>query len=655
MCGIAGIIGPDACSDGSKTALARMTAKLAPRGPDEESFWFDPSGLASLGFRRLAILDFQGGHQPVANEDHSVHVVFNGEIYNFVELHQRLEALGHHLSGRGDTATLPHLYEEDGPTFFDRLRGMFAIGVWDSANRLLTLGRDRFGQKPLVYRITSKGQLHFASELKALRAADPDWCPSIDPIALDHYLTLGYIPAPRTIYQDVQKLPAAHYVSISESDIASSRLPAPQSYWQIDWSKRLTIPQLTISEAAFQFRELLESAVQEQNIADVPVGVFLSGGIDSSMIAAISASKFEDRSLRSFSVAFDDTAFDESLQAEDFARKLGLIHTTIKVDFNVWDTLQYLATGYDEPLADNSALPTWLLARETARHLKVVLSGDGGDELALGYDRYRAIALVEKAGKYLPEPVMCFLSGPISERIPVSAKAKTKGRKIQALLQSFGLSETQLLSRWLTYWPESERFSLYRPETLDRLVAESRNGCNSLDPFNFISSSIAKAPHLQWVRHSQMADVGPSGYLCGDLMYKVDIATMAHSLECRSPFLDHRLAEFCASLPVSYLLEPVSCKGKRLFHLACDDIVPKTVFRRKKMGFGAPVDRWLRGPLFNQMTELLSGPDARLGTLLQIEQIKRTLQEHRSGHKDHAYRLWSLLMLELWMREYLNA
>lgn len=646
MCGIAGIVGPGACSEKSRTALAAMTAALAPRGPDEESFWFDPAGEAAFGFRRLAILDIDGGHQPASNEDASVHVVFNGEIYNFPELQHRLEALNHQLSGRGDTATLPHLYEDEGPLFFQRLRGMFAIAVWDSFKKTLTLGRDRFGQKPLVYRKTIDGQLHFASELKALRAADPEWNPEIDPVAIDHYLALGYIPAPRTIYQDVFKLPAAHLATYCNDRIET------QPYWQIDWSGRNRNTSISFDQSKRYFRELLEDAVREQNVADVPVGVFLSGGVDSSIIAALSARVLGSRPIRSFSVAFDDIAFDESPQAEAFARHLGADHTTIKVDFNAWETLQELAHAYDEPLADNSALPTWLLSKVTAKHLKVVLTGDGGDELALGYDRYRAIAIVQNLQSLMPKQVLDFLCGPLSRRIPVSSRAKTRGRRIQALLHSLGLNEIQVLSKWLMYWDEPRRLQLYQPDSLDRLVASSENTKSHTDPLTFLNAAIATGTGREWVRHAQAADISPQGYLPGNLMNKVDIASMAHSLECRSPFLDHRLAEFGATLPASFFLEKGTWRGKKLLKRSCSDIIPAEVFKRRKMGFGAPVDRWLRGPLAGQLSELLIGQESRIATILDRQKINEAKAEHDSGKADNAYRLWNLMMLELWLRRW---
>ena len=643
MCGIAGIVGPDACSERSQAALAAMTLAIAPRGPDEQAFWHDPSGNAAFGFRRLAILDISGGHQPASNEDQTVHLVFNGEIYNFPELHHRLQAQGHCLTGRGDTACLPHLYEEDATGMFARLRGMFAIAVWDSSKKRLVLGRDRFGQKPLVYRKTASGQLHFASELKALRASDPDWHPQISPIALDQYLTFGYVPAPLTIYQDVYKLPPGHYATYQNNCMKV------EPYWSMNWSETKDSAQIPLTKAVDQFRGILNEAVTEQNVADVPVGVFLSGGIDSSIIAGLSA-RVSKEPLRSFSVAFDDTRFDESPQAEAFAQSLGANHTTIRVDFNAWETLQQLSSAYDEPLADNSALPTWLLARETSRHVKVVLSGDGGDELALGYDRYRAIALADRIRKNLPDKVLQFMSGPLANRIPSSSRAKTRGRRIKSFLQSLRLTRLQLVSKWLVSWDEAARIELYKPEALDQLVSASELSATSPDPIELIYSGISSARTRPLVRQSQSFDTGPAGYLAGDLMFKVDIATMAHSLECRSPFLDHRLFEILGKYPESYLIDRNSGKAKRIFALACQDIVPKQVFNRPKMGFSAPVDRWLKGPLAEPLEQTLLGSEARIVQYFNPLTIRRTIQEHRDGLADHAYKLWSLLVLELWMR-----
>jgi asparagine synthase (glutamine-hydrolysing) len=620
-----------------------MTRALAPRGPDEQAFWHDPSGNAAFGFRRLAILDISGGHQPATNEDQTVHLVFNGEIYNFPELHHRLQAQGHSLTGRGDTACLPHLYEADATKMFARLRGMFAIAVWDSSKKRLVLGRDRFGQKPLVYRKTASGQLHFASELKSLRAADPDWHPQISPIALDQYLAFGYVPAPLTIYQGVYKLPPGHYATYQNDCITV------EPYWSMNWSETEDSAQIPLTKAVDQFRSILDEAVTEQNVADVPVGVFLSGGIDSSIVAGLSA-RVSKEPLRSFSVAFDDPRFDESPQAEAFAKSLGANHTTIRVDFNAWETLQQLSSAYDEPLADNSALPTWLLARETSRHVKVVLSGDGGDELALGYDRYRAIALADRIRKNLPDKVLQFLSGPLASRIPSSSRAKTRGRRIKSFLKSIGISQLQLVSKWLISWNEEDRFDLYKPDALDRLVDASELSATSPDPMELIYKGIRSASARPLVRQSQSFDTSTSGYLAGDLMFKVDMATMAHSLECRSPFLDHRLFEYCGKLPESYLIDPVSGKGKRLFALSCQDVVPKEVFNRPKMGFSAPVDRWLKGPLAEPLELTLLGSDSKIVDHFNPDTIRRIIHEHRTGQADHAYKLWSLLVLELWMR-----
>jgi asparagine synthase (glutamine-hydrolysing) len=417
----------------------------------------------------------------------------------------------------------------------------------------------------------------------------------------------------------------------------------------MNWSETEDSAQIPLTKAVDQFRSILDEAVTEQNVADVPVGVFLSGGIDSSIVAGLSA-RVSKEPLRSFSVAFDDPRFDESPQAEAFAKSLGANHTTIRVDFNAWETLQQLSSAYDEPLADNSALPTWLLARETSRHVKVVLSGDGGDELALGYDRYRAIALADRIRKNLPDKVLQFLSGPLASRIPSSSRAKTRGRRIKSFLKSIGISQLQLVSKWLISWNEEDRFDLYKPDALDRLVDASELSATSPDPMELIYKGIRSASARPLVRQSQSFDTSTSGYLAGDLMFKVDIATMAHSLECRSPFLDHRLYEYCGKLPESYLIDPISGKGKRLFALSCQDVVPKEVFNRPKMGFSAPVDRWLKGPLAEPLELTLLGSDSKIVDHFNPDTIRRIIHEHRTGQADHAYKLWSLLVLELWMR-----
>ena len=525
MCGIAGVAWTSDAAPFDQSVLVRMIDAIAHRGPDDAGTYASPAGPgpgARLGHRRLSIIDLGGGHQPLSNEDGSIWIAFNGEIYNYKELQASLIKQGHTFRTSSDTETIVHLYEQYGPACVTQLRGMFAFAIWDQNQRTLFLARDRLGKKPLIYRHESQ-RLMFASELKALRASDPDWQPQISPIALDQYLAFGYVPAPLTIYQDVYKLPPGHYATYENNCMKV------EPYWAMNWSETEDSAQIPLTKAVDQFRGILNEAVTEQNVADVPVGVFLSGGIDSSIIAGLSA-RVSKEPLRSFSVAFDDTRFDESPQAEAFAQSLGANHTTIRVDFNAWETLQQLSSAYDEPLADNSALPTWLLARETSRHVKVVLSGDGGDELALGYDRYRAIALADRIRKNLPDQIIQFLSGPLANRIPSSSRAKTRGRRIKSFLQSLRLTRLQLVSKWLVSWDEAARIELYKPEALDQLVSASELSATSPDPIELIHSGISSASTRPLVRQSQCFDTGPAGYLSGDLMFKVDIATMAHSL-----------------------------------------------------------------------------------------------------------------------------
>ncbi len=389
MCGICGAVWTEPGLALEQTGLLAMRDRLVHRGPDDAGAYRDAH--AALGFRRLAIVDLPGGHQPLSNEDGSIWVVFNGEIYNFPALRHRLEARGHVLRSTGDTEVLVHLYEDEGPNLFEHLRGMFALAIWDAPRRRLILGRDRLGQKPLLYR-PEPGRLLFASELKALLALPEAIVPRrVDPLALDRYLTYGYIPHPATILQGIYKLPPAHYAVWHDGHLSLTR------YWEPDWDSEIDRP---AAEDVERLRELLAEAVREQMIADVPLGAFLSGGIDSTIIVGL-MQQASRQPVRTFAIGFDDPAFDERPFAALAARHLKTEHHTFVVEPRAWEVLPALAEQFDEPFADSSALPTWFVARETRRHVTVALTGDAGDELFGGYDRYRALAL---AGWFDPLP-----------------------------------------------------------------------------------------------------------------------------------------------------------------------------------------------------------------------------------------------------------
>src|SRR4051794_34724017 len=443
MCGIAGAAWTEPGRVLGAGELAAMMARLVHRGPDDAGVYRDAH--AALGFRRLAIVDLAGGHQPLSNEDGTVWTVFNGEIYNFPALRRRLEAKGHTLRSSGDTEVLVHLYEDEGAGMFALLRGVFALAIWDAPRRRLLLGRDRLGQKPLVYRHDGT-RIVFASELKALLALPEAELPRrVDPLALDRYLTYGYVPHPDTILAGTYKLPPAHYAVWHEGALRLDR------YWDPDWSlERPKGP----GEDVEALRATLGEAVREQMVADVPLGAFLSGGIDSTIVVGL-MQQASTRPVKTFSIGFDDPAFDESAYAELAAKHLGTEHHAFKVTPRAWETLPALAWQFDEPFADSSALPTWYVAAETRRSVTVALTGDAGDELFAGYDRYRAVALAEWFDR-LPSGSRRALSGPIARALPASwtVKAKTRLRRVRRMLEAIGEPPPRRYLGFMSYFDE---------------------------------------------------------------------------------------------------------------------------------------------------------------------------------------------------------
>ena len=636
MCGICGSAWLDSDPGLPASALERMTDRLEHRGPDDSGTHLD--GNVALGFRRLAIVDLPGGHQPLSNEDGTIWTVFNGEIYNFPQLRHRLEARGHTLRSTGDTEVLVHLYEDEGPDFFHLLRGMFALAIWDAPRRRLVIGRDRLGQKPLVYRLDpASGRITFASELKALLTLGAAEVPrEVDPTAIDEYLTFGYVPYPSTILKSVRKLPPAHYAIWEEGKLALRR------YWTPDFNREVARP---LAEAAAELRSTLDEAVREQMVADVPLGAFLSGGVDSSIIVAL-MQRASSQPVRTFAIGFGDPKFDETGYAELVARTLGTEHQTFRVEPDAWATLPALAEQFDEPFADSSSLPTWFVARETRRHVTVALTGDAGDELFGGYDRYRAVALAAWLDR-LPPGLRRFLGGPLARSIPASARAKTRLRAAKRLLERVNQPPEARYLGWVTLFDEPDRTALYSPDFLDHLADAAA------DPAAILVEALGAAHRRDAVTRATVADL--LTYLPGDLLVKVDLASMAHSLECRSPFLDHRVVELALSLPIDQKLRLRGGRSKVVLKTAFADLIPPAILTRPKMGFGVPLDRWFRGPLRDHLTEVLLDPKTLARGLFRPEAIRALLDDHTHGRRDHAYRLWALLMLELWFRHYLDA
>lgn len=636
MCGICGAVWSGQGEPLGEAALSAMMDRLVHRGPDDSGVHRD--GSAALGFRRLSIIDLEGGHQPISNEDETIWGVFNGEIYNFRVLRRRLEAKGHKFRTQGDAEVLVHLYEDAGEAMFSQLRGMFALAIWDAPRRTLVLARDRLGQKPLVYRRTDD-RLIFASELKALLALSPKDVPRrVDPMALDRYLTYGYIPQPRTILEGVDKLRPAHYAVWRDGDFRVER------YWSPDWNHER---RRSFDDDAAELRETLGEAVREQMAADVPLGAFLSGGIDSTLIVGL-MQKAASRPVKTFSIGFTDAAFDETAYAEEAARFLGTEHHKFIIEPNAWETLPALARQFDEPFADSSALPTWRVAQETRRHVTVALTGDAGDELFGGYDRYRALAISE-AFHRLPAAPRRWIAGAVARLLPQSGKAKSRLRTAQRFFERINEPAVDRYLGWMTTFDENERFSLYDLDQAGELFARD----NLINAASLLGLAFWKADGRDPVTRAMVSDI--LMYLPGDLLFKVDMASMAHGLECRAPFLDHRVVELALAMPLDRKLRLRPGRSKVILKRAFADLIPPSIQTRRKMGFGVPVGRWFRNELRDELTEVLLDRSTLDRGLFRPEAIRSLVDEHLSGRRERGHQLWALLMLELWMRNYLDS
>ncbi len=638
MCGICGAAWTGAEHALDQADLVAMTERIVHRGPDDTGTYRD--NHAALGFRRLSIVDLAGGHQPLSNEDGTVWVVFNGEVYNFPALRHRLEARGHTLRSAGDTETLVHLYEDEGPGLFSLLRGMFALAIWDTRTHTLLLGRDRLGQKPLLYRV-EEGRITFASELKALLALT-DTSREVNPRALDHYLTYGYVPHPMSILRGVHKLPPAHFAIWHEGHFKLG------SYWQPAWDKEVARP---IDEDLDLLRTTLADAVREQMVADVPLGAFLSGGIDSTIIVGL-MQRASSRPVKTFAIGFPDPAFDETHYADMAAKHLGTEHHTFIVEPKAWETIPALADQFDEPFADSSALPTWYVSRETRQHVTVALTGDAGDELFGGYDRYRAIAIAATCDR-LPGGLGTFLAGPLARALPASARAKTRSRAVRRLLEGVGAPYPGRYLRWVEMFDEDSRAGLYHDDWLEVLARDGASSPDDADPASMLMRALNVAPSRDPVTRALIADT--ITYLPGDLLVKVDLASMAHSLECRAPFLDHRVVELALAMPLDRKVRLRPGRSKVVLKRAFADLLPPPIRTRRKMGFGVPIDRWFRGELKEELRSVLLDPVCLNRGLFRPEAVTRLVDEHVSGRRDNAYRLWALLMLELWFRRQIDS
>ena len=630
MCGIAGVMYADPARPVERSLLRAMGQAIAHRGPDAEGFLEDP-GLG-LVHRRLSIIDLAGGDQPIGNEDGSVQVVFNGEIYNFQELRAGLESRGHRFRTRSDTEVLVHLYEEDGERLVERLRGMFAFALWDRRRRRLVLARDRLGIKPL-YLYRDAGMLLFGSELKAI-LAHPDVPRSLDPAALEDYLALGVVPGPRSIFRHIEKLPPAHVLAVGPES-----LDAPvRRYWQLRIEPD---DRPTAAEWQEAVRAKLAEAVRLHLIADVPVGAFLSGGLDSGVVVALSAGATQGP-LQTFSMGFREERFNELPPARQVAERFGTRHTEEVVTPDAVALADELTRYYDEPFADASAVPTYLVARLARRSVKVVLSGDGGDEVFGGYRRYahdlREAALREMLPAWFRRRVLGPLAGawPKADWLPRPLRARTL---LTNLAREPGAAYANTLLRC-------------RPPLRRRLLApDLRAQLNGHDPEAAVRAGHATAPAGDALAGMIAADVAV--LLPDDFLVKVDRASMAHGIEARPPLLDHELLELAARIPSTFKVRHGETKW--LFKQVAGDLLPPEVVRRPKQGFDVPLDAWFRGPLRPMFEDAVLAPQGPAADLVDRPAARQVYRAHLAGTGRHGDVLWSLLTLARWAERYLCA
>jgi asparagine synthase (glutamine-hydrolysing) len=632
MCGITGWANLDARArtpEGADELLRSMCDRMTHRGPDSEGYLID-DGVA-LGMRRLAIIDLLTGEQPVFTEDRSVAVVLNGEIYNYRELRDDLEARGHTFRSASDTEVLPHLYEEYGRDMVQHLNGMFAFALWDDERRRLFIARDRFGEKPLYWGVFDR-MLLFASEPKVL-LAHPAVRPDLNLNALRQYLSFDYVPAPLSIYEGINKLPAAHYLTLEDGRVEVKR------YWQLSYKLREPVP--TVTEAASELRDLLQDSVRIRLVSDVPLGVLLSGGIDSSMVTAL-AVRASSETVKTFSIAFAEGSFDESQYARRVAQYLGTDHHEERFSATLAANLVgEIGAWMDEPMSDPSLVPTYLLSRFTRKHVTVALGGDGGDEIFAGYPMYFGHRMA-RAYDMIPRRLRTGVIEPLVNALPVKTKNLSFDYRARRFVAASHYDEVARHHVW---------FGSFTPGDQEELLTNEVKRASDADIYLDARRLFAECDSTDLTECMQSLDT--QLYLAEDILTKVDRASMAVSLEVRAPYLDPHVAEFAASLPSRYKLHGYT--SKYILKKAAKDLVPSFVWRRGKKGFGVPFAKWLKAELRPLARDLLSPERLRRGGLFNPEYVARLQDEHERGIANHRKLLWTLLSFELWRESFVET
>jgi asparagine synthase (glutamine-hydrolysing) len=628
MCGIAGYIEQNAARSSEERAriLDRMCRAIRHRGPDDQGVMI--AGGVALGMRRLSIIDLAGGHQPISGCDGAVTVVFNGEIYNFRELQRELEAHGHRFQTHSDTEAIVHAYEQYGAACVSHLRGMFAFAIWDERKGELFIARDRAGKKPLYYTLTPEGTLLFGSELKSLME-HPEFRRELDPEALDAYLTLGYVPDPLSIFRGVSKLPPGHHLTLSKGRVSI------ESYWDFHYEQ---VEAGREEDYLDELRWLLDEAVRLRLVSDVPLGAFLSGGVDSSAVVGY-MSRHMNHAVKTFSIGFHEDSYNELKYARIAARHFGTEHHEFIVTPDICRIVDELAWHFDEPFADSSAIPTYMVSKMAREHVKVVLSGDGGDELFAGYTRY-VIDRKRSGFARLPRFLRSGMMQPLSRRLPHGAWGRNYlhnvaldplGRYLDSISIFTGLGKQSLYSDGLRFQLSAQEQEQQTAVRFHELA--SRVGSNEpLDTLLYLDSKT---------------------YLPGDILTKVDRMSMAVSLEARVPLLDHKLIEFATRIPAS--LKMKGLKTKYIFKQAVRGLVPDEILDRPKQGFGVPIQQWINQELRDYIRDVVTERRARERGYFNTRYVDLLFDEHERQRRDHSHQLWALFMLELWHRTFLDG
>lgn len=628
MCGISGLFDTQGLRSYDRALVSRINNIQAHRGPDEDDLHLEP-GLA-LGHRRLSVIDLATGQQPQFNADASVGIVFNGEIYNFQELVPELKALGYVFRTRSDTEVIVHAWSAWGTACVHRLRGMFAFAIWDRAQQSLFLARDRMGVKPMHYAWLPDGSFIFGSELKVI-TAHPGFVREIDPKAVEDYFSFGYVPDPRCIYRNAHKLPAAHTLLLRRGEADQ---PAPVPYWDVQFTNDNPIEQ---ADAEVELRERVSESVKLRLIADVPLGAFLSGGVDSSAVVATMAG-LSDKPVQTCAIGFDDPRFNESEFAQQVADRYKTDHRLEIVKSDDFDLIDTLAWLYDEPYADSSAIPTYRVCEMARKHVTVALSGDGGDESLGGYRRYRMHLGEERVRNRLPHGLRQSVFGTLGRLYP---KADWAPRVFRAktTFQAMAMDSVQAYHHSMSHLRADQRARLFSPAFQREL-----GGYNAIEVFREHAQRAQTDDPLALIQYLDYKT-----WLVGDINTKVDRAAMAHSLEVREPLMDHQLIEWLATLPSDLKIQ--GGEGKAVFKKAFEPLLPHDVLYRPKMGFSVPLAKWLRGPLAQRMRESVLSPRMLDSGYFNATVLERMVKEHLSGQSDHSTPLWMLIMFDAFLRQ----